>query len=113
MARPNFEPTLEQRRTVKALAGGGMKQEGIAKVLEIRSLKTLRKHFRKELELGLIQAAAQVFQTYLQMAASGKYPAVTLHWIEKHPRWREVDSVESKPAAVIPDFVVSIKKEAA
>ena len=79
--------------------------------LGIRSLKTLRKHFHRELELGAIEATAQVLQTYHQMAVSGKYPAVTMHWIDTHPRWRDVESVE-KPSA-IPDFVVSIEKEAA
>jgi hypothetical protein len=52
MARPTFIPTEEQRRTVKSLSAYGIKQEGIARVLGIRSPKTLKKHFREELILG-------------------------------------------------------------
>ena len=50
MSRPKFVPTEEQRRTAKSLAAFGLNQEAIAHMLELRSPKTLRKHFLKELE---------------------------------------------------------------
>jgi hypothetical protein len=112
MARPKFVPTEEQRRTVKSLAAYGINQEGIARVLRLRSLKTLRKHFREELTLGEIEGVAQVAQTHYQMAKSGKHAASTIHFLDKRPRWLEKQSAETKPAAV-PDFVVVIEKEAA
>ena len=96
---------------VKTLAGVGMKPRAIARQLEIRSLKTLRKHFRNELDLGLIQATAQVAQTYFQMATSGKYPAVTERWLQRYSRLLAVEPGEAKPADVIPDFIVSIEEE--
>jgi hypothetical protein len=112
MARPKFVPTEEQRRTVKSLAAYGINQEGIARVLHLRSLKTLRKHFREELTLGEIEGVAQVAQTHYQMAKSGKHAASTIHFLDKRQRWLENQSAETKPAAV-PDFVVVIEKEAA
>ena len=112
MARPNFVPTEEQRRTVKSLAAYGIKQEGIARMLGLRSLKTLRKHFREELTLGEIEAVAQVAQTHYQMAKSGKHAASTIHFLEKRQRWLEVQTAETRPAA-IPDFVVVLEKKAA
>jgi hypothetical protein len=112
MARPKFVPTDEQRRTVKSLSAYGIKQDGIVRVLRFRSPKTLRKHFREELNLGEIEAVAQVAQTHYQMAKSGKYPVSTIHFLEKRQRWLDVQDLETRPAAV-PDFVVSFEKEAA
>ena len=111
MQRPKFVPTDEQRRTVKSLSAYGIKQDGIARVLHFRSPKTLRKHFREELALGEIEAVAQVAQTHYQMAKSGKYPASTIHFLEKRQRWLE-DPSENEPA-VTPEFVVVVEKEAA
>lgn len=48
MARPEFEPTAEQRNAVAIAAGGGMTHEEIAVGLGI-STPTLRKHFEREL----------------------------------------------------------------
>jgi hypothetical protein len=110
MARPKFVPTEEQKRTVKSMSAYGIKQEGIARVLRFRSPKTLRKHFREELTLGEIEAVAQVAQTHYQMARSGKYPASTIHFLDKRRRWL-VDHLETGPVAV-PEFVV-VEKEAA
>ena len=54
-----FEPTDEQRRTVRAMAGLGVPHEGIAVLLEIDP-KTLRKHFHSDLERGSVEATAKV-----------------------------------------------------
>jgi hypothetical protein len=112
MARPKFTPTDEQRRTVKALSAYGIKQEGIARVLLLRSTKTLRKHFREELVLGEIEGVAQVAQTHYQMAKSGKHATSTIHFLDKRQRWLDVQSLEAPPAA-IPAFVVVLNKKAA
>jgi hypothetical protein len=45
---------------VKSLAAYGMSHEGIAQMLALRSPKTLRKHFRKELELGAIEGTCVI-----------------------------------------------------
>src|SRR5713226_10525083 len=112
MSRPTFVPTEEQRRTVKSLSAYGIKQEGIARVLRIRSPKTLRKHFREEITLGEIEAVAQVAQTHYQMAKSGKHPASTIHFLNSRAHWLDIERSESQPAS-IPDFVVALDKKAA
>ncbi len=112
MARPKFVPTDEQRRTAKTLSAYGIKQEGVARVLGLRSLKTLRKHFREELDLGDIEGVAQVAQTHYKMATSGKHATSTIHFLEKRQRWLEVQSLEAMPAAT-PDFVVVVEEKAA
>lgn len=112
MSRPRLEPTEEQRRRVKSLSAYGIKQEHIAQMMGIRSPKTLRKHFRVELTRGAIEADAQVGQTLYQMATSGKHPAATIFWLKTRAGWREIQIVETRPAAT-PDFVVTVEKEAA
>ena len=112
MSRPKFIPTDLQRTTVKSLAAYGIPHEEIAKMIGLRSAKTLRRHFREELTRGSIEATAQVSQTLYQMATSGKEPACTIFWMKVRGGWREKQSAETKPAAV-PDFVVVVEKEAA
>jgi hypothetical protein len=106
MARPQFIPTDEQRRTVRSLSAYGIKQDGIARVLHFRSSKTLRKHFREELDLGQIEAVTEVAQTHYQMAKSGKHPASTMNFLEKRQRWLEVPSHDA------PAFIVEVEKDA-
>src|ERR671933_2097445 len=89
MARPAFKVTHEKRRTVKALAGYGLTHEQIASVIGLRSPKTLRKHFRRELAGGRAEADARVGQTLYQMATSGKHPAATLFYMKCRCGWRE------------------------
>ena len=87
MSRPKFVPTKEQRFTVKSLSAYGIKHECIARMVGLRSPKTLRKHFPEELALGAIEAVAQVSQTHYQMAKSGKHAASTIHFLNTRARW--------------------------
>src|SRR6202040_2044269 len=77
MPRPKLNPSDEDRRLVKSLAAVGTRQEDIARMAHIRSTKTLRKHFREELDRGAIESNANVARTLYQMATSGEHPATT------------------------------------
>ena len=81
MPRPAFKPTKEQRRMVKSLAAIGMRHDHIAVVIGVRSPKTVRKHFRKELFVGSAEAVATVTRVAYEMAASGKCPRMTEYWL--------------------------------
>ena len=82
MPRPSFKPTAEQRKLVKSLAAVGLRQEQICDMLRLRSPKTLRKHFRAELDNGLAEATAAITRTAYEMALSGRYPAMLLFWLK-------------------------------
>src|SRR6266849_1664292 len=112
MSRPRFIPTEEQRRSVKSLSAYGIKQEDIATELGLRSPKTLRKHFSQEIKRRAIQANTRVGQTLYKMATSGKHPAATIFWLKTRAGWRDIQVVETRPAA-IPDFIVAQDKGAA
>src|ERR1700722_13542214 len=88
-----FEPTDEQRRTVRAMAGFGVPQDDIAIVLEIDA-KTLRKHFRSELDRGVIEANVKVAQTLFHMATVDKVVAAAIFWLKSRAGWREKTSIE-------------------
>jgi DNA invertase Pin-like site-specific DNA recombinase len=59
MSRPRFEPIDPQRQLVKSLAAYGIGQEEIARKIGV-SAKTLRRHFREELDRGATDANARV-----------------------------------------------------
>src|SRR5690348_1033887 len=82
MPRPRFKPTEEQRALVKSLASIGLPQEEICTIVRLRSAKTLRKCFPRELAQGLAEATAIVAQTAYDMAISGEYPAMTFFWLK-------------------------------
>jgi hypothetical protein len=93
MARPRFNPTLEQRRMVEFTSGCGIREIDIAAMLAIDP-KTLRRHFARELATGITKANTAVLQTLYRMATSGKHPAATIFWIKCRAGWREVTVLE-------------------
>ena len=80
--------TEEQRRLVKAMAGYGVPHEGIAVMLEIDP-KTLRRHYRRELDRGSVEATAKVAQSLFQMATVDKSVAAAIFWMKARAGWRE------------------------
>ncbi len=76
-----FEPTKEQRRTVKAMSGFGVPHQGIAILLEIDP-KTLRKHFQAELDRGSVEATAKVAQSLFHTATVDKNVAAAIFWMK-------------------------------
>jgi hypothetical protein len=83
-----FEPTDDQRRTVKALSGYGVPQDGIAIHIGVDP-KTLRKHFRDELDRGSVEATAKVAQTLFHLATVEKNVASVIFWMKARAGWRE------------------------
>jgi hypothetical protein len=79
MPRKSFHPTDEDRRLVKHLAAVGMPQEDIGLKVGIRSPKTLRKHFSKELDLGSIEAEASVRGRIFKDAMAGNTRAQQIY----------------------------------
>ena len=83
-----FTPTDEQRRTVRALSGYGVPQDGIAIHIGVDA-KTLRKHFRDELDHGSVEATAKVAQTLFHLATVEKNVACVIFWMKARAGWRE------------------------
>ena len=80
MPRPSFRVKEEDRKLVQSLAALGIRQDQIAETVGVRSPKTLRKHFRRELNAGLAEATLMVSRVAYDMATSGRYPQMTMFW---------------------------------
>jgi len=110
MARPQLIPTDEQRGLVKSMAAMGIQHGQIALKIGVRSAKTLRKHFRQELDLGATEANYKVAKTLFLMATSGEHPAATIFWAKTLNGFRERPPSDSAPA-VAPPFIVARDQE--
>jgi predicted transcriptional regulator len=108
MARPTFQATKQLSEKVKTMTSVGVRQEDIARVLGVTP-KTLRKHFREQLDLGAIEANADVANTCYRMATSGTNTSATIFWLKVRCGWRENAPVVEKEASTreMPDFGVT------
>lgn len=100
MARPSFQPTDEQRKTVWLMAAAGIPEEDIARCLGQKGISpvTLRKHFRKELDNAQTESNARMAGRLYAIAnqnddmrAAG---AATMFWLKTRARWKEKHEVE-------------------
>jgi len=81
-------PTRALRRCVRALAGFGLSETDIAKLLGTNH-NTLVHYYRTELDVGHLEAVCQVAETAHALACSGEFPAATFSWLKMRAGWRE------------------------
>lgn len=89
--RPPHEPTKVMRETVKLHSLVGTPQEMIADLLKIDS-RTLRKHYREELDHSAVIATAQVGGALFNKAVGGDTSA-QIFWMKTRAGWREKSDV--------------------
>ena len=99
MSRNPHEPSEASRQLVSLHSAIGTPQDDIAKVLRIDA-KTLRKHYRDELDTGMIKANARVGKSLFDKAVSGDTTAA-IWWTKTRMGWREKQEIEHKGAVVI------------
>ena len=87
MSRRAHRPEPAQRRQVEALAAYGVPETEISRVVGIDP-KTLRKHYRDELDLGATKANAQVAGFLFNSAKTGNVTA-QIFWLKTRAQWRE------------------------
>ena len=87
MARKAFAVNDAVREKVRHLAGIGLRQEDIAKIIGCAP-KTLRKRFRDELDRGVAEANATMIG-YLFAAAKAGNIAAIIFWLKVKGYWRE------------------------
>ena len=90
MARPEYKPTDKDRATVQTMAAYGIPQADIAAVVDC-DLKTLRKHFRQELDTAATQANARVAAALFKKATSDgpSSVAAAIFWLKARAGWQE------------------------
>lgn len=87
MARPAHKPTDEGRKLVQLHATVGTAHTDIARVLGITE-KTLRKHYRDELDLAKAKANATIGGALFNKAKGGDTSAM-IFWMKAQAHWRE------------------------
>lgn len=95
MARPEYQPTEKDRAAVQTMAAYGIPQSDIAAVVGCDE-KTLRKHFRQELDTAATQANARVAAALFKKATSDAPSSVAaaIFWLKSRAGWREARGEE-------------------
>ena len=97
MSRKPFAVNDPMREKVRHLAGLGLPQDDIAKLVGCAP-KTLRKRFRNELDRGVVEANATVIGYLLAAAKAGNIAAI-IFWLKTRAHWRERPADEPSSAA--------------
>jgi hypothetical protein len=90
MGRPAHSPEPAGRRQVEAMSAYGVPEADIARVLGIDP-KTLRKHYRDELDTGSIKANSRMAENLYRKAMGDGPQAVTatIFWLKTRAQWKE------------------------
>ena len=96
MARKPFVVNDAVREKVRHLAGLGVPQDDIARIVKC-SPKTLRKRCRDDLDCGIAEANA-IVSGCLFAAAKGGSIAAQIFWLKSRARWRERDASDHRAA---------------
>ena len=96
MARKPFVVSDAIREKVRHLAGLGVPQDDIARIVRC-SPKTLRKRCRVDLDCGVAEANA-IVSGCLFAAAKGGNITAQIFWLKSRGRWRECDASDHRAA---------------
>lgn len=89
--RPRYKPSERDRQQVKAMTAMGLGQSDICLVIGL-SEKTLRRHFRAELNTGAAEANAKVAQSLFKQATGDKPNVIAaIFWLKARAGWRDQD----------------------
>ena len=94
-----YKPTEADRNTVKTMVACGIRHEDIARCLGHTGIddKTLRKHFRDELDTASVRANS-VIASRLYAAAERGEPWAVCFWLKTRARWQERSAREPSGA---------------
>jgi len=100
--RKQHAPTDAQRKLVELHATVGTTQDMIARLIGIDK-KTLRLHYRDELDLSMAKANATIGGALFNKAKGGD-TASMIFWLKTRARWRETTDVNhvSEDGSMIP-----------
>src|SRR5215831_16571195 len=96
MARKPFVITAAIREKVRHLAGLGVPQDDIARIVQC-SPKTLRKRCRDDLDCGVAEANAIVSGSLFAAAKAGNI-AAQIFWLKSRAQWRERAASDNRAA---------------
>ena len=106
----DYKPTKAERELVTLHARVGTPQEDIADILDITS-KTLRKHYRRELDLSLYEANAKIGGHLYNKAIEGDTSAI-MFWLKTRAGFRDngVEKETEKAPEQVSRVVIEVAK---
>lgn len=101
--RKPHEPTDDNRKKIEAMAGYGLPQDQIAKVMRI-SEATLKKYYAEELSRGCAVANSMVAEALYKQARGGNITAL-IFWAKTRMGWKETMTLDhqSSDGSMTPD----------
>ena len=94
VTKPTFKPTDGERKLVEQMSAVVIPQSNIAMVIRDGiDDKTLRKHFRKELDTAATKANAKIGGTLFNKAVNGDTSAA-IFWAKTRMGWKETNVTE-------------------
>lgn len=101
--RRKHKPSEQQRNLVLALAGYGVPQEQIARLVQVDPT-TLRQRYRDELDQGAPHANAKVAQNLFKIATGPGREAVTaaMFWLRARAGWSEFSAPPESAQKQVP-----------
>ncbi len=107
MSYPLHKVTDERKRMVETMAVAGIPHDDIAVVINVNP-KTLKKHYKKELDTGLVKANTQAAKKLYERAMEGDVKAL-MFWLERRGGdvWKHKPQVTFNPS----DFTIDINPE--
>ena len=108
--RKQHAPTDAQRKLVELHATVGTTQDMIARVIGIDK-KTLRLHYRDELDLSMAKANATIGGALFNTAKGGDTASMTF-WLKTRARWRETADVNhvSEDGSMTPKAALDLSR---
>lgn len=99
MARPEHQPTEDSRRVAELAAGCGIPEDDIAVIIGVTG-KTLRKHYRAELDRGMAVINFKIVKNLARIAQGQGREAVTaaIYWTKTRMGWSEFAPAPSRLA---------------
>tara|TARA_R110002167_G_scaffold233613_1_gene438822 strand:- start:12 stop:383 length:372 start_codon:yes stop_codon:yes gene_type:complete len=93
---PEFEPTTEERDTVRMMVAMGITQADIARTIREKGIdvKTLNKHFSTQIETAKALANAKVGGAMFEKAIGGDVQAQK-YWLGCKAGWKETSVSET------------------
>jgi hypothetical protein len=98
-------PTEEQRKLVQTMAAAGIQSEAICLVIGV-SGKTLRKHYRAELDTAVTRANAMVASSLYMKAVKGNVVA-QIFWLKTRAGWKEPERIQVQHSGAIGHYDLS------
>ena len=114
--RPWHRVTKESRRVVLEAIGLGLQQTNVARMLGI-SDRTLRKHYREEIDIAVDKINFDVARALYLRASSGKDTIASIYFTKARLGWKETSSQEAplpqkiEVTFALPESVTEEKKE--